>query len=201
MTLLATLEDFFRSQGQEPDPTDVAAQIALATASAGIRTYCGRTFDHVAGDSVTLDGTGTRTLLLPEHPVLAVSSVGVLEDGWDADPTLLVETTDYKLDDDGTLVRTWPYVWPARKLVVEVTYDHGYVLPGIDGATLPEDIQLVCLQLAARLYTRFTAGGEEISSEQIGTYQVTYETGANAAAELEPLERGLLTRFVDAYAQ
>lgn len=201
MTLLATLEDFARFQGSEPDPTDIAAQIALATASEGIRAYCGRRFDLVQNDQVTLDGTGTRALVLPEHPVLQVTSVGVLEDGWDADPTLLTETTDYKLDNDGTLIRVWPYVWPLRKLTVEVTYDHGYVLPGFDGANLPEDIQLVCLQLAARFYTRATAGGEEVSAEQVGTYHVTYETGAGAAAELEPLERGLLDRHVAAFAE
>lgn len=192
MTLLATLEDFQRSQGLDPDPTDVAGLIALEGASGVVRSYCGQTFDLTEGEQITLDGSGTRALKLPQAPALAITTV-VVTDWDDVDTTLT--TADYVLDaSPGILWRAWPEVWTAGHQNIAVTYDHGYVLPGQVGANLPEDIQLVTLQLAARFYSQATSGGQEISSEQIGTYQVTYASTGTSVGDLMPLERHILDR-------
>lgn len=200
MTLLATLEDFQRSQGLDPDPTDVAGLIALEGASAAIRTWCGRTFDLAAADEVLLDGSGSRELVLPEAPVQSVTDVSVTD--WGGTETALT-TADYVLDASaGILWRAWPDVWTTGHGNVALTYDHGYVLPGEVGANLPEDIQLVCIQIASRVKVRSENQGRTVSAEQeqIGTYShsVTYETQGTTTlgmADLTEIERAILQRF------
>ena len=122
--------------------------------------------------TITLDGTGTDALLLPERPV---SHAG----------TVLVNggtVTDYVLDDNGVLIRkqtttspdwwTTSYystlVWPAGRQNVQVTFDHGYA-----DQDIPRSIRMVALSIASRLIVQ----GPTLQ-ETIGDVSVRYGVSA-----------------------
>ena len=92
------------------------------------RDYAEQTF--TAGSStVSLDGTGTDALLLPEVPVGTVSSVAVLdtEGAYQTAGAL-----DYVVSDDGVIYSTntggtslFGCTWPKGRQNVQVSYTHG----------------------------------------------------------------------------
>jgi hypothetical protein len=195
MTTLATPEALAAMRGVTYDPTDLTQVLALEAASDAVRTYCNQQFDYVADDEVALDGTNREALLLPELPVHAVASV--IEDD------VVLNATDYVLSSAGILRRVdtvWSWGWGN----VEVTYTHGYVLPEDDAWTLPADLQLVVLQIAARIHA--TAGGAVVAAgavtqETIGSYSVSYggdgesSSSGAAATTVLPLEMAVLQLY------
>jgi hypothetical protein len=64
------------------------AELALAAACDAVRDRMSQTLNAVTGDVITLVGTDSRALLLPELPVTAVTSVtvnGVAVTDWTLD--------------------------------------------------------------------------------------------------------------------
>jgi hypothetical protein len=159
------------------DSIDVArAEQFLTDASSLVRNYCGQLFDFVEDDVVTINGTGTAVMLLPELPVAAVTKVwaplegagGIIGTG---DPelaptdggTVFVEGIDYEWDEDGIIRRIHPVaIWRRRFRWYEITYDHGF-------AGTPETIETVVKRVAARGFTN----PEGIRQETIGRYSYT----------------------------
>src|SRR5581483_2501444 len=128
---------------------DDGALIAVDAACNIIRDLTGQTFNGVTGDTVTLDGSGTDCLLLPQVPVTAAGTVTL-------GGVALTEGLDYVLADARKLIRTagtsWTTtlygdltVWDLGRQNVTVTYDHGYA------GTVPSDVRMVALQVASRI--------------------------------------------------
>lgn len=147
------------------DPEDLAAWLgvpatdpkllqALAAASSRFRGAVRHYVSFVAGDTVTLDGNGKESLLLPAAPVTAVTSVVL-----DGEP--LTYGTDYEWSQDGFLRRVGGY-WPNRLRCVEVVWSHGY-------EPVPEDIAEVVIDQARAQYavrpglTSMTVGGQSVA--------------------------------------
>jgi hypothetical protein len=166
----ATTDDLADVLGYEVDPEDAQALAALDAATALIQAYTGQTIEQVADDVITLDGSGTRVLLLPELPVTNVASVSV--DGE------ALAATDYQWSADGYLRRTGSATWPADLRSVEVEYTHGY-------AVLPALIVSLTAKLAARHLEVPTA----VRQEAIGAYSTTYVQPGLQADELTLLDR------------
>ena len=130
--MFATTQDLATFTGDDSLDSDRGALI-IDMASAIIRNYCRQTFDLVENDEVELRGTRRSRLLLPERPVVSVSSVTV-----DGDP---VDT--YRKVRDGL----WRAEgWGGEDRLVEVVYTHGFA---------PNDpawgvLAGVCLQVSAR---------------------------------------------------
>lgn len=131
------------------DPADLAVWLgvpaddpkllqALGAASSRFRGAVRHHVSAVADETVTLDGNGKESLLLPAAPVTAVTSVRV-------DGIELVYDTDYRWSHDGFLRRVGR-CWPDRLRCVEVVYSHGYSL-------IPEDIAEVVIDQARAQYT------------------------------------------------
>lgn len=209
MTLLASLEDFAATRGVTYDPTDLQALIALEGASGVVRAYTNQDFGYVEDDEITLDGHGTRALLLPQLPVHDVSEVASI--AWDDTETIL-ETTDYRLDAAaGILYRGWNSTgWPMGwgwwgpgygYRSVRVVYSHGYILPGETAVAgvprLPAELSLVTMQIAGRMFTMAQQGGQMVRAETVGSYSVQYGTYGSSAEETQPLdvERLILDKF------
>lgn len=131
-----------------------------------------------AGTStVTLDGTGTDALVLPERPVSGVTAVTV---GGVAEP-------DFAFRPDGVLLRGsaggFPRTtWPEGRQNVEVTYEHGY-----ETADFPRSVRMVAVAIAARISVQGLA-----SSESLGDVSVTY---AGPAMDLTANEQRILQRY------
>jgi hypothetical protein len=177
---------------------DDAATAAVDAACMMCRTEAEQSFDLVAGDQVTLDGSGTDCLLLPELPVSAAGTV--ITNG-----VLLTENQDYALASNGRLIRTggtaytmFPVsvagaplgrfggyaggpVWPAGRQNVQVTYDHG-------GTAIPTDVRMVALQIAQRIVVQGVAVYETLATGQ----QIRY---AGPALDLSAGEKAILRRY------
>lgn len=136
-----------------------------------VRNEAEQTFNEVTDDTVTLDGTGTDALLLPQGPVIEVSSVA-------EDDTAV---TDYTLRDSGVLLKA-SGVWRRARNNIEVIYSHGY-----DGDDLPRDVRMVALTLAERLFLQGPA-----IFEVLGARQVRY---AGSAADLTAGEKAILRKY------
>lgn len=172
---------------------DVAADDgALACVDAAcqiIRTVAEQTFNEVIDDEITLDGTGTDSLLLPELPVSAAGTVVVTAAGAATTYTL----GDYSLSDNGILFAGtaigplswgWPDagIWPAGRQNIAVTYSHGY-----GTADFPSDVRMLALTVASRLAIQGPA-----ISETLGGQGITY---AAASTELTPTEQLVLHKY------
>jgi hypothetical protein len=152
-----------------------AATEALDEACETVRDFLGQRLDRVVGDVVVLSGTGRATLLLPQLPVTAVSSV--VETGYDGTLTTL-PVTDYLLDTDdgdGILWKLGGGCWPAGIKNVTVTYDHGYV----DLDAIPASIRGITISLASRLYHQ-QASRPGMRSEQLGASSYTRDDSYTA---------------------
>lgn len=165
---------------------DDGALIAVDAACDICREFAEQDFNEVFGDTVTLDGTGTDSLLLPQLPVSNAGTVTV--NG--------TAVTDYVLRDDGLLIRRgtlgvpsafWdeqpvPRVWPTGRQNVTVTYDHGY-----PAADLPRSVRAVALSIASRLIVQGPA-----IEETVGDVRVKY---ALAETDLTYCERAILRKY------
>lgn len=168
------------------DLTDVlgrdvtADEGALAVVDAACdmcRTFAEQDF-NLSTSTITLDGTGTDALLLPQLPVSAAGTVTVASEA----------VTDYVLNDDGMLIRkaadttATTVVWPWGRQNVVVTYDHGYA-----DEDIPRDVRMVALQYASRLIVQGPA-----LSESSGQQSIVY---AIAADDLTKTERAILRKY------
>lgn len=169
---LATIADLSAVLRREIDEEDTAAQFALDTATAMIEAYIGQPVDEVEDDEITLDGTGTKVILLPAFPVSDVSAVAI-----DGDP---LDEDEYEWSATGELRRS-NGTWPTTLRSVEVTYTHGY-------ATTPAALAVIAATMAARIYDTPVAARQE----SIGGYSVTYANPGGVtiqAAEALALDR------------
>lgn len=150
------------------------AIVDLDAACDTIRDYLCQQIDVVTNDVITLFGTDTRAMLLPELPVTAVTSITL-----DGDPV-----TDWTVDDYGVLWRTDPAYWP-RGTQYTVTYSHGY-------AEVPAILKVVAFQLA-RASSTSTPG---VKQESIAGYSVTYADAATGTDDglLSALDRRVVKR-------
>lgn len=153
MASFATLQEF--ADFMQASITNSAATLALDASTARIQSETGQQFWYVQDDTITVRGNGGR-ITLPQRPVWSVSSVTTRWIG-DAETTTRVVDLDYthwngELDwVVGGYVRvnaspkwsTYGYDWPEY---VDVVYTHGYT-------TIPADVKLVNMQLAAEVYT------------------------------------------------
>lgn len=141
----------------------------INTASDAIARACNAEFYYQAGIVASLPGWGTKDLILPRGPVLAVSSVKI--DG------VLLDAADYTIADAGARLLemingTWP--WTAREVGsigggplpgtedrdIEVTFTAGYRLPKDDAPTatppvvrtLPWDLEGAAIDYVRWLY-------------------------------------------------
>ena len=181
-----------------------SAERAIDEATATIRNYCRQWLELVEDDQVTLDCLGGTKLLLPELPVIDVSSV--VEDG-----KIITATTGYRLGASGILHRIGTN-WTRGVQIVTVIYSHGYRLTdGAVGDLLPEDIVQVCVRAATRAYqaglrAEEAAGVPGLQATSLGDYSVQFGSeqaggsgeamlGASAARMLLLSEKDLLNRY------
>jgi hypothetical protein len=168
LVAFVTTFDYTDHTGLEPGPTTDAA---LEAACDVVRDYVSQQLDLVEDDVITIHGTGTRALLLPELPVNAVTTVTV--NG--------AALTDWTVDSDGLLWRNSPGWW-ERGFQYVVTYDHGY-------ETVPAILKRVACQLAAAAVR--PAG---VKAESAGPFSVTYDEG-DGLALLSVLNRRIVKRI------
>ncbi|MGC5009752.1 hypothetical protein ACLQ2R_03200 [Streptosporangium sp. DT93] len=159
----ATAEQLGTLMGRGPEglaADEIArAQLLLQLAAGVIDTATGQSLTLASGE-VTLDGNGGHRLLLPRWPVVAITSVTVLDEH--EEPTELEHGTDYRWTRYGRLRRVggrWPH--QEQSIIADVT-------AGWD--PIPDDVVGMNLRLAL-------AGWENISgkeSERLGDWNAKW---------------------------
>lgn len=174
---------------------DNMAVIATNAACQLVRDYTNQQINGLADDEMALDGTGKRTMLLPQLPVVSVSAVSLLN-SWD-NSTDLLDTTRYAVTRSGILSMVADEVWPRGRANVLVKHDHGYAtLEADEDVTfpgVPDSMRLVALEQAAAIYSAGTLGTGGVTGETMGAYSYTVDASAitSAAALTDPQRRTL----------
>lgn len=134
-------------------------------------------------ETVALNGTGTRKLLLPRWPVAEVSSVILVKD--DGTQQLLVAGpgtgTDYTLDGAAGILTRLRGVWPCGDGNVLVANTAGYTV-------ISRDVWRCCLRLASIGWEN-PAGAE---TEDLGDRRVRWAT---PGMELTTSEKNMLSIY------
>jgi hypothetical protein len=169
---LGTLEGWQTWRGQPFTTTELPrAMMTLRTAMSLLTAETGYTFTEVTAGTYTADG-GHRIIFLPQWPVNSITSVafdGVDSTSWEFLPTI------------GAIRSTgWWFGFPFGHQNIVITYDYGY-------ATLPPNVQSLVYMIASRLFANPT--GENIQSETLGSYSVSY--APTAGGGLTETEQGL----------
>lgn len=162
--------------------TDTGAVIAIDAACDICRDIAECSF-NAGTATITLDGTDTDVLLLPEHPVTTVGTVNLMAAG-----TIAQSITEFEHTSDGRLLRGSAGndprpTWPRGRQNIQVTYEYGY-----GTATLPRSIRMVALSIASRLVIQGIA-----KSEVTGDARIDYSTAAST--DLSAGEERILKRY------
>jgi hypothetical protein len=173
-TSFITVQDLSDRLGRDLT-ADPGAQGAVDAACQICRTVAEQNFNGGTA-TVTVDGTGTDAIMLPQRPVGTITAVTV--NGG--------TVTDYALSELGALYRgsageryEWP-VWPLGRQNVQITYTYGYQ------TLVPADIREVALNIAMRAVVQGIAG-----AETVGDVVITYSVGSDdlSANELRILQK------------
>jgi len=191
----ATLEPFIGVDELRAALADAELDVAQAAwlcewGSAAVRAEVGQTINVVEGDTVTVDGTGSWLVLLPEIEVRDVTAVAV--HGADLDES------GFEWNAAGCLWRlggargllSGRARWPSRPRSIQVTYDHGWAPPSPQW----DAARHVALDVATRTFRN----PEMLQSERIGDYSRAWvPTGGRAQlTEIEKRALDLLRRGV-----
>ena len=131
LTTLANLKAFLSNPGTNDD---TLLQSLLTNASLFIENYINRDIVSLTYN-VVIDGTGSRTMVLSDYPVTAVTSVTI--DG-DVIPPGSVTTSGFYFNADKVILNG--YYFNKGYGNVAITYTAGY-------ATVPYDLQQACIGL------------------------------------------------------
>ncbi|MEW2383377.1 hypothetical protein AB0873_14980 [Micromonospora sp. NPDC047707] len=131
-------------------------------------------------DTVTLDGSGAASLILPRWPVHAVDEVTLI--AVDGTETALAHREGYLWSTSGVLTRLGG-CWPAHDRAVRVLYT-----PGYEEAELGSRVRRICLRLAVA--GRRNPGGAD--SEDIADTRVRWHT---PGMELTTAEKATLAKY------
>lgn len=147
--------------------TQVNPQFWLSAAHAALRRFCGWHVAPVITETLTLDGSGGKTLLLPSKRIVSIESV--ISDGVDVTDRVEVSKNAGMIEFGGH--------W-SRKLggiVIELT--HGYEV----------DEVLDVSALIVTLTKRARESGRTVASQAIGPANVRYITGTDGSVPGLPL--------------
>lgn len=150
---------------------DARALQAIDSACDMIRSATGQRIDRVENETILLDGNGTDTILLPELPVVSVSSVLVADQPY----------TWWVLTSEGVLRTKNGRWWLPGRGIVAVTYTHGY-------DEVPADLRMLALTLAARIYEQ-----QLVKQESVGGYTATYS--AEESLGFSKRERDIIAKY------
>lgn len=140
------------------DKPDSKLALALRRASDRLIGLIGWDPHYAENDTITLNGSGRETLLLPYMHIVGAATVQV-----DGQPV-----TDYVTDPAAGILRRTNYkIWPDSLSNVTVTCSHGY-------KNLPGDMQDAVLEQAEAQYRTITG----VSSYSVGGRSITFGAGS-----------------------
>lgn len=147
--------------------TQVNPQFWLNAAHGAIRNYCGWHVAPIITETITLDGSGGRTLLLPSKRI--VNLLTVTSDGADVTDKVSTSKRAGIIEIDGA--------WSCKLGGITVELEHGYLADEV-----PEVAGLI-----VTLTKRAKDAGRTVASQGVGPANIRYITGSDGAAPGVPL--------------
>lgn len=174
---LATLSQLKNHLGipQADVSKDAILNMLLLGSSKTVESMTSRKF-ALQSHEIKLSGDGSKQLILPQYPILVVDdipSVQVILNG----VSLTLDNLD--VDAEAGIIYRKNGAWSNGHRNIDITFSAGYKTPTNedsgteDATTVPEDLQMVVIRLAARIYERRTAEG--VASASPSSYSVTYK--------------------------
>ncbi|MHB1001276.1 MAG: hypothetical protein ACYC27_18690 [Armatimonadota bacterium] len=140
--------------------SDAEIQLAINTVSREIENYCNRMFNP-ADYSIKLNGSGRQALVLPQFPVLSVTSIVMDE--------VAVAAADYEID-SGAGILYHDYRWTKGARNITIVYRAGYT-------TIPPDISMIATKMAVDHLQRLSRD-ISLKSETLSKHSWTAFTNA-----------------------
>ena len=164
-----------------------------------IDQHTGRNFIADAVATARLfDGDGTQELLIDDCIEITVVEAGNDDYGGNFDTISASGADRYFTEPANAIVKGFPISslvlrsrkWPMGMQNNRITAKWGY------SEAAPADIEFVATVFMSGILNQQRQGGDEIKSERIGNYQVTYNTdkGNNSFADFEEAKR-ILDRY------
>lgn len=168
----------------------------LEDATAAIQRFTGQTIGRVTSDSITMSGNWGPKLVLPQRPVVSVTSVTI-------DGDAFTNGSDYTFDGIDTLWRgstswiddtVWSDTtlhWGGPQTSVAIVYTHGQ-------DPVDNDIRGICLAAAMRGWGNPTG----VAAETVMGYSVTYgQSAVSGPVVLSSAEKASLRRLRNAWSR
>lgn len=176
---LVKLAEYKAYAGISSTNQDTQLSILIEKVSHLVKNICRRTFlDYVDDSKTDVFRTSTNNrIILPETPLLAVSSVEYSQD-YGSTYTSLTEYTDYVVDtsnDAIEFIASW-YGTVNRVNAFKVTYTAGYEV-------IPEDLKLAIFDLIG-YYARNDAAIHSHKAIGANTVQIEYITNTSLPAHI-----------------
>jgi hypothetical protein len=149
----------------EASYSDEELEACQAAIKEAFERECGVAFEPTER-TVELDGTGTRSVLLPDLRVTLVSAASI-----DGTPLTEAELADLAVYSHGKVVRRTLGSWPRGNLNISLTYQHGHpAVPGdIRRAALLEAVRrLVPSGLPQETQLQYLADGSRYTLSEEG---------------------------------
>lgn len=186
LTILATVKTELNISGSGDD---TFLNTLIDQASAFIRKYTGRIFERQTLTE-TLPGTGFVDLYPTRTPIVSITSITL-------NGTLL-SSDEYTLNDAdmGQIIRhddadvpsavVWPFSsrpssglsqhiqWGSFANNISIVYVAGFLLPGEDNRTLPEDLERACIELVKMFFEK-RSSDPSVRFEKIGDAAQAFE--------------------------
>jgi hypothetical protein len=175
----ATVEDLATHLQKDLSAAETAtAQQALDIAHSEIRAIVGQYIERVTSETVLLDPPWCDPLVLPEAPVISITSLKV-------GTTTLSYPNHYRWNREGFVWRRYGS-WGQEPKSIELVYTHGITSADREWSALKS----ICLDYAARMFANPTG----VQQESIGSYSITWARNSEQLS-LEQEETDILRRM------
>lgn len=175
---LATLSQLKSHLGipQADTSKDTVLNFLLEGVSGSIETMTSRKLE-LQSHELKLSGDGFDSLVLPHYPIHVENDIPAITTLTLDGVAIALDTLD--IEADGAILYRNAGVWNEGRRNIEITYSAGYKLAHDDDSghsdapTVPAELQLATVRIAARVYERKTAEG--VSSVSPASYTVNYK--------------------------
>ncbi len=123
MTALTTLAAAKQYLGVTSQGSDPLITRLIPSASSLVQNFCSRIFPITSYSGLLMDGSGSDTLVLPDYPIISVSSLTV--DGVSIPAASSMQSTGYVSDDKAIFLASGQRIRRGRRNV-QVSFQAGY---------------------------------------------------------------------------
>lgn len=189
LTTVARVKSFM---GITVSTYDSVFELLIDVVTDFIENECDRRFKKTAYTNVLLDGQGTRTLVVPQFPIVSSETVSLFErvsgsyglDAWDA-----IASGDIRIDYESGIIKTdFNFLNGFENYKINYTAGYDFANTGSTLVTLASvglsDLEFAVWKLVGRAFNQRKSGGD-VSRMRLYNYDVTFSKEAYSDDEIK----------------